>query len=74
MIAPRTVVRWKVLLFFAGALFFLLGIILDVRPLVIAAIATLAAALLLRFAGRPPRKEIDPSWYEEDEQRGEPKL
>jgi membrane protein implicated in regulation of membrane protease activity len=63
---PRAVTWWKVMLFFAGAVFLGLGVALGIQALILAAIVTLAAAVVLRFVGRPPRKEIDPSWYEDE--------
>jgi hypothetical protein len=39
---------------------------LDRREPVIAAIVVLAIAVLLRFVARKPRREVHPSWYEEE--------
>ena len=71
-ITPEQAYEWKVRLFFAGAFFFLAGVFLNRRVLVLAAILVLAAAVLLRFLD-PSRKraEIDPSWYEDDPKRDE---
>ncbi|HYW08455.1 MAG TPA: hypothetical protein VE913_15960 [Longimicrobium sp.] len=70
-ITPEQAYEWKVRLFFAGSFFFLVGVFLDRKPLVIAAIVVLAAAVLIRFLdpSRRKRKEIDPSWYEEEAKR-----
>jgi hypothetical protein len=70
-ITPERAYEWKVRLFFAGAFFFLVGVFFDRQPLLIAAIVTLAAAVLIRFLdpSRPKRKEIDPSWYEDEPKR-----
>ncbi len=69
MFTPETLTHWKLRLFFAGAIFLVLGIVLDRRPFVAAAIVTLAIALILRFIGRKPPPEVHPSWFE-DEQQG----
>ena len=45
-ISPEAAFPWKLRLFFAGALFFLLGIFLDRRPLIVAAIVTLAIGII----------------------------
>ena len=64
----ESVTPWKLRLFFAGAFFLLLGIYLDRRPLVVAAIVTLGIAFLLRFVGRDPRHhEVHPSWFEDED-------
>ncbi len=70
--APESLLRWKVILFFAGAIFLLLGMLLDRQPLVIAAIVTLGMAIILRFVGRRARREeVHPSWYEDgDDEMG----
>jgi hypothetical protein len=67
VISPEELLAWKLRLFAAGAAFLLLGMALDRKVLVLAAIITLAGALLLRFLGRerpPPR---DPSWDDPEE-------
>ncbi len=67
-LSPEAAFHWKMRLFFAGALLLLLGMFLDRRPLVGAAIVVLAAGVLLRFVGRErPRQEVHPSWYEDDD-------
>jgi ABC-type branched-subunit amino acid transport system permease subunit len=65
-ITPEAAFPWKLRLFFAGAIFLLLGIFLDRRPLVVAAIATLAVGMVLRFLSRKPPPEVHPSWYEDE--------
>ncbi|HEX8363075.1 MAG TPA: hypothetical protein VF613_23325 [Longimicrobium sp.] len=67
-ITPEAAFHWKLRLFFAGAIFFLLGIFLDRRPLIMAAIVTLGIGLVLRFLSRKPPAEVHPSWYEDEDQ------
>ena len=66
-LTPEAVVPWKVRLFFAGALFLVLGMLLERRELVAAAIATLAIAVLLRFVGRRKPDAVHPSWFEDED-------
>lgn len=67
-ITPEAALQWKVRLFFAGAVFILLGIFLNRRILVAASMVPLAIAFLLRFVDRKPRRdEVHPSWYEDED-------
>jgi hypothetical protein len=66
-LTPEEVFPWKLRLFFAGAIFLLIGMYLDRREPVIAAIVVLAIAVLLRFVGRKPKREVHPSWYEDEQ-------
>ena len=69
-IAPEAAYAWKVRLFFAGAVFVVLGIFVNRREIVAVAIVPLGIAFLLRFVGRKPRHdEVHPSWYEDEEGR-----
>jgi sugar phosphate permease len=67
-ITPEAAFPWKLRLFFAGAIFFLLGVFLDRRPFIVAAIVTLAVGIILRFLSREPPAEVHPSWYEDEQQ------
>jgi hypothetical protein len=68
-VSPESLFAWKLRLLGAGSIFLVLGIALDRNALVIAAIAVLGVAFLLRFLdptrGPPPRH---PSWDDEDDE------
>jgi NhaP-type Na+/H+ or K+/H+ antiporter len=67
-LTPEAVFPWKLRLFFAGAIFLLLGMYLDRREPVIAAIVVLGIGLVLRFLSRKPPPEVHPSWYDDEDQ------
>ena len=69
-ISPEAAFPWKLRLFFAGAIFFLLGIFLDRRAFIVAAIVTLAIGIILRILSRSPPPEVHPSWFEDEDKGG----
>lgn len=69
-ITPEAAYHWKVRLFFAGAFFVVLGIFLNRRILVAAAVVPLGIAFALRFVDRKPRHtEVHPSWYDDEDEK-----
>jgi hypothetical protein len=65
--SPEDAVAWKLRIFLAGALFLLLGIILERRPLILASIVVLAIGVVLRLATRRPPPPRHASWDEPEE-------
>jgi hypothetical protein len=66
---PDPLLHWKVRLFFAGAAVLLLSIVLDRKPLALAAIALLGVAMLVVVTDRFRRR--DARFVENEDEAGD---